>query len=94
MVADYDKFNQAQAAHRGCLESLVPAALRPAARELGARLPVYFYDKNEDQTPRPGRWYHLGVDAACAHLTGLGLEIIERDMGLNVRDPLIHFRKP
>lgn len=94
MVADYDKFNQAQTAHRGCLENLVPAALRPAARELGARLPVYFYDKNEDQTPRPGRWYHLGVDAACAHLEGLGLKIIERDMGLNVRDPLIHFRKP
>jgi hypothetical protein len=67
--------------------------LQEQARELCSRLPVFLYDVNEDQLPRPGRWYHMGTDAACELLQGLGMEILERDMGINVRDPLIHFRK-
>lgn len=94
MVADYGKHNHAQLAHRDSLENLVPAVLRPDARALCSRLPACLYDVNEDQSPRPGRWYHTGVDAVCALLSGLGLEIVERDMEVNVRDPLIHFRKP
>lgn len=93
MLADYEKFNAAQLAHRYSLAHLVPPALQEQARELCSRLPVFLYDVNEDQLPRPGRWYHMGTDAACELLRGLGMEILERDMGINVRDPLIHFRK-
>ena len=93
MLADYEKFNAAQLAHGQSLTRLVPPALQEEARRLCARLPVFLYDVNEDQVPRPGRWYHMGTDAACDLLQGLGMEIVERDMGINVRDPLIHFRK-
>jgi len=38
-------------------------------------------------------WYHWGVDRACKALTTSGFEIIERDVEVCARDPLIHFKK-
>lgn len=93
MVADYNKFNAAQQAWRHSLTRLVPPTLHEKMRGISSRLPVQFYDLNEDQVPRPGRWYHAGTDEVCAILSGLGMEIMDRDMGVNIRDPLIHFRK-
>ncbi|MGH7334128.1 MAG: hypothetical protein ACREKS_15570, partial [Candidatus Rokuibacteriota bacterium] len=50
-------------------------------------------DKNEDSGPRPGRWFHAGTDRTVKMLAKVGYTIVERDVGLVHRDPIIHFRK-
>jgi hypothetical protein len=34
------------------------------------------------------------MDRACAMLESVGFEIVERDVEVIPRDPIIHFRKP
>jgi hypothetical protein len=46
------------------------------------------------EEPTPGRWYDARIDRTCAMLTNVGYEIIDRDVGTLLRDPIIHFRKP
>ena len=50
-------------------------------------------DLDEDHTPRPGRWYHAGVSETCEMLEATGYTIIEEDVGVIHRDPIIHFMK-
>jgi hypothetical protein len=50
-------------------------------------------DKN-DIAPEPGKWYHAGTKETCQFLESVGWEIIEQDIDLCPRDPIIHFRKP
>ena len=38
-------------------------------------------------------WFHWGVDRACKAIANAGFEIIERDVEVCPRDPMIHFRK-
>jgi len=49
-------------------------------------------NKEEDQTPSPGRWYHIGIDWFASTAQMLGFEVIDRDIGCNLRDPVVHFR--
>lgn len=49
---------------------------------------------DEDDTPRPGRWYHMGTKRACNMLKNCGFEIVDEDVGALHRDPIIHFHKP
>ena len=39
-------------------------------------------------------WYHWGVDQACESLARSGFEIVEPDVEVCQRDPVVHFRKP
>ena len=39
-------------------------------------------------------WYHWGVERACNAMTGAGFEIVESDVEVCQRDPVIHFKKP
>lgn len=48
----------------------------------------------EDSAPRPGRWYHAGLRRTCDFLESIGWEVVNPDVGLCPRDPVIHFRKP
>lgn len=102
MVADYDKYQtmlesdpkysirRAFVGKRLLPLSLLWDALYSVAKPHRLRPP----DKSEDQTPRPGRWYHLGTQPAAAMLEGIGFEVIDADVGVNHRDPVLHFRKP
>jgi Methyltransferase domain len=48
----------------------------------------------DDGSPRgPFDWYDFGVERACGALSKAGFEIVERDMNINHRDPIIHFVK-
>lgn len=38
-------------------------------------------------------WYHWGVDRACVAMQRVGFEIIDSDVEVCHRDPVIHFRK-
>jgi SAM-dependent methyltransferase len=51
-------------------------------------------DKNEDDQPRPARWYHAGVERTCREIEAAGFQVVSRDLNLMPRDPIIHFRKP
>ena len=79
------------------LDSLAENYKNRLARFLGIRLlgktKVRFKDKQEDDVPRPGRWYHAGIERTVALLERVGFEVIERDVDLVPRDPVIHFRK-
>lgn len=41
-----------------------------------------------------GSWFHWGVGPACAALKNAGFKIIEADIEVIARDPMIHFVKP
>lgn len=49
---------------------------------------------HEDTTPNPGRWYHIGTDWFCGMMKKIGFEIVDPDTGVNIRDPVVHFRRP
>jgi len=41
-----------------------------------------------------GHWHDAGVDRTCEMLEKIGYKIVEPDIGLIARDPMIHFIKP
>lgn len=48
---------------------------------------------DEDNAPTPGRWYHAGLERTCQMLQDIGYRIIDPDVGVVYRDPVIHFAK-
>ena len=52
----------------------------------------YEISKAEHDEPEPGRWFHLGTDWFCNMLNTKGFEVLDRDIGVLVRDPITHFR--
>ena len=104
MVADYDKANAAVDEFKRRMQPSryltrqlcihIPAVLMARmANWFDPRKLTAHRSKNEGGEPAPGRWYHLGTKEACAMLESLGYLIIEPDMQVNFRDPVIHFLK-
>ena len=97
MVADYDKLNRAmQNMERLSLFRGLPVGLRQAAefyRRLRPRTALKAKNPDPNDDPSPGRWYHAGVDRTCEMLQRLSYRIIQPDMEVNHRDPVIHFTK-
>lgn len=105
MVADYDKHNRSiddlkqrlrlsrYFQRRLCLYLPIVLAAK-LVNLVDPRKLTHARNKNEDTQPYPGRWYHLGTKAACDLLESLGYQVVEPDVGVNHRDPAIHFRKP
>ncbi len=98
MVADYDKYNQAIQAES--LRILRPVfwgkrnkVLYWVYKLLNPSKPPELVSKAEDNTPRPGRWYHAGIRETCSMLQELGYTVISPDVGTSLRDPIIHFVK-
>lgn len=100
MIADYDKYN-ALLEKENDLDLLMQ--LLKSKRIFR---PLYNYyvhkrkvnkvkhlDKNENDIPAPGRWYHCGTERCCEMLRSNGYRIIEMDTGTTHRDPIIHFTK-
>jgi hypothetical protein len=80
------------------LESLGEGRQNQIERALGIRLAgrtrLTLKEKGEDSQPRPGRWFHAGTDRTVNLLQEVGYAVVNRDVGLVTRDPIIHFRKP
>jgi len=104
MVADYDKHNVAVSEFRKHLQPsryltrlrsiYIPTVIMARiCNWFDPRKVTLYRDKNQSDEPHPGRWYHLGTKEERAMLKSLGYEVIEEDMGVNHRDPVIHFRK-
>lgn len=103
MIADYDKYNNAIANKEKFFIKLFPPKIAPFVKlYLSLRkvfnpkrynINYHYHNKNEDNSIRPGRWYHAGIDRTCKLLENLSYEIIEKDVRVNHRDPIVHFTK-
>jgi hypothetical protein len=52
-------------------------------------------DKNELNDIRPqGRWFNNGLERTVTLLAEIGYDVIDKDMGFALRDPIVHFVKP
>jgi len=102
MIADYDKFNACVTRHtetsierafRGRRFRLVRAAYWLSVKLMRTRFIPDTLDKVAEVRHAPGAWYHWGIDRACAALEAEGFKVIDRDVGVSHRDPVIHFAK-
>jgi len=96
MIADYEKYNAAYAKLSiwDALAASVPAQGKPLLEQLKQMSQrVYHASPEEDLIPAPGRWFNAGIDRTCSMLADVGYEIADPDVGTNLRDPIIHFRK-
>ncbi|HEX8414705.1 MAG TPA: class I SAM-dependent methyltransferase [Sphingomicrobium sp.] len=100
MFADFDKFNVAYTdLSQTRTTSLTLLGLRAMIRWYGGRLLSNFrkseglLDKNDTEA-RPGRFFHGGIRETSAFLEQVGWEVLSPDIGLNLRDPIVVFRKP
>lgn len=87
MYADLDKKNAFAIAHN-----------KPdhAYEKFDAYTELEFFKKQQDSndfSPTWSTWYHLGIERAQIMFQELGYEIINKDININERDPVIHFRK-
>jgi hypothetical protein len=101
MIADFDKLNN-------CIDKSITIFNNRSKRwilpfwglwnVLKVVLPSkYRYKKEseEDTLHRGlGRWYNLSTDSACAILESCGFTVVDRDMNVCQRDPVIHFMRP
>jgi hypothetical protein len=71
--------------------SLVRTAFLLSWRLWGNRLDLQTFDTLANNKAAP--WYHWGLDAALAALREEGLVVVEPDVGVVARDPVIHFVK-
>jgi hypothetical protein len=99
--ADFDKYNTAlRNASRPRVVSIhgspVVGSLREAARHLRRRAKgrATAWDELEKGKENLVGYVHGGVRETAEFLRSVGWEIIEPDIGLNLRDPIVHFRKP
>jgi SAM-dependent methyltransferase len=102
MIADYDKFNACMMRHaetsierafRGRRFRLVRAAYWLSVKVMRRRFIPDTLNKAAEVSHAPGAWYHWGIDRACAALEAEGFKVIDRDLGVSHRDPVIHFAK-
>lgn len=101
MIADYEKYNRAITD----IEALsFLSVLRPKRRRYAFLDPIYrqlirktrprLVDLAENGVPSAGRWYNAGIGNTCTMLEEMGYQIVDRDVGTILRDPIIHFLKP
>ena len=99
MVADYDKYNRAVlnldslSYWNILLQRRRYFALKWLCNYLISRNKPHLLNLVEDDVPTPGRWYNAGVDRTCSMLKEVGYEVVDPDVGVNFRDPIIHFLK-
>jgi hypothetical protein len=110
MIADYDKYNHAVSHFQPYSAWRVCDLLQPKKRWKSAfwRRAVPYFQKSalkhqanfrmrtpdSDDASSPGRWYHAGVERTCGLLSEIGYDVLDRDVGVLHRDPVIHFLKP
>lgn len=99
MFSDFDKYNTTVRnvkqfrTIRPTTRGLVRSA-KFNARHLLSRLQGRLERDRFDVTLAPGKLYHTSVADTCRFLESSGWEVVNPDVGLVPRDPIIHFRKP
>lgn len=101
MIADFHKLNTCYQNEKGLSVERAFLGRKFLLARLAYRISLALVRRKlvwsyavDDGSPRgPLDWYDFGVERACAALVKVGFEIIERDMNINHRDPIIHFVK-
>lgn len=107
MIGDYTKYNMFvdNIDNYSVFNKLIPTTGRPLIRACFQRLGSYInrcymsrrrivrLNITEDEEPKPGRWYNAGLERTCKMLEEKGYTIIDPDMGVDYRNPVIHFAK-
>lgn len=107
MIADYDKFNDClDHTDELSIERFFSSRKIWIPAKLGYLFSFKFFhpkpaqghaSKADDMDTRRDRptssWYHWGIDRACDAIARAGFSIVERDMEVVARDPVIHFVK-
>jgi hypothetical protein len=97
MVGDAQKYNSAYLNFNiwDAMERMVPPQGRPLVAQLKQMSsPIHQVPPGENEQSAPGQWYAAGGQRTCEMLTSAGYQIVDPDVGTNIRDPIIHFRKP
>jgi hypothetical protein len=47
-----------------------------------------------DPAVTEGGWFNIGIPIFCDMLIACGYNIVDKDVGSNLRDPIVHFMKP
>jgi hypothetical protein len=105
MIADFDKYNLCRLnSDKTSIRCIFSARRLLFPMQLAFTIYWYLFRKFLDIRPvdknkaknlmGKGEWYHWGLDRACATIQRAGFDIIESDVNVNPRDPIIHFCKP
>ncbi|MBV8479000.1 MAG: hypothetical protein JOY72_01730 [Actinobacteria bacterium] len=103
MVADYAKYRQFIAERPSISGALTSQVGRPWLRRLMQRvidhvelreLERYRRHIDAPEGPEGSWWYDAGTERTSAMLEGLGYRIVEADVGIDPRSPIVHFVKP
>lgn len=109
MIADFDKYNDCidnvdRTSLKKFFSEQTRKAWQPAKwgyliswRYLGSKSRLERVSKEKEQNVAGdgsgASWYHWGLERACAAIEREGLEVVEPDVRIVARDPIIHFRK-
>ncbi len=106
MFTDFDKYNAAmknakQLRVRRIYGNIIISSLKDVIfytrrylrNKLYGGVNFLLLDKN-DISLTPGKWYHAGISETCRVLESIGWQVINPDINLSHRDPIILFRKP
>jgi hypothetical protein len=108
MFADFDKYDHAvRNAHRLRVRRIDGNIVWSSVRDIFASAGRFLKQHRgchtnmassllvkDDKRCVPGQWCHAGIQETCRVLLSLGWQVIDPDVGVNLRDPIIHFRKP
>jgi hypothetical protein len=94
MFADYEKYNRAATDLSLGWERALPGAARAAITAYRSLRRPKLVESGGGLQPSPGRWYHMGTEPMVELLASLGYVVLDPDMGVNHRDPVVHFVRP
>lgn len=107
MIGDFDKYSAlARDIDRYSICKILHGRRKFALALAGYRMGRFFWPSEFSFEPvdkrqplnlakgTAGSWYHFGLDEACQHIEAVGFRIVDKDICVNPRDPVIHFRRP
>ena len=103
MIADYAHFNAsgklAHENHQRLVDHLLPYSrfwyfIRSLIAKHNAKHEKIAISPDINHAPSPGRWYDCDKDKVAHILESLGYQVLDKDVGTNLRDPILHFIKP
>lgn len=103
MVADYAKYRRFIAERRSVASDITSQIGRPWLRRLLERIMRQIEDRRLDgyrrhieapEGPEGSWWYDATTDRSVAMLERLGYRVIDADVGIDPRSPIIHFTRP
>jgi hypothetical protein len=101
MFADFDKYNRAlrnidRLRTRALRGNPALASLKQALRYVRVRFErgTWLWPELVKHEPNRIRFHHAGIRETRTMLESIGWKVLEPDVEVNLRDPIVHFQKP